>query len=626
MHSSSRTEGPPELGLTIFEDDNQVWHQPISNRLVLGRQDLGKFQPEPPPYHHFRDEHGVDRITIAENKERRFSRQHIAVDLQNDRIVVSNLSKIQPFHVNQSIVEPESSRTYDWMTTITIHLHNRSLVIQPMGDSGSLLSLSHRTRAPGSKLIPESFADDDIKLSEMDSVPEFMLWLSETIEVLQSAVNSPDFLQLACKAVVDIVKLDHAQILLLEDNVWRPHASHSRHGSQEAPPPSGQVLGEMMKEQKTHWLVPEPNPTMSLIGVSTVIASPILDAESTVIGTLYGDVRTSLDTREISELEAKMVEVLACAVASGLSTRKHQEEAIQHQIKAAEKQAMLEQFFSPQLATKLLEQPELLEGRDVEVTVLFCDLRKFTKVSDQVSARVVLAWLNAVQNMLSDCVIDSGGVLVDYVGDALMAMWGAPIDQPNHSTLACRAACAMIRQLPDIDADWKDVVGRSTRVGIGISTGQALVGNTGSMRKFKYGPLGRMVNVGSRVQNATRTLQRPILATSSVIDQIDEDFALRRIGRLRMHNLASSEMLFEINAHPTDEWWALTKDYHAALADFESGAYEKAAAQLKLLAAQWPQDTPAQCLQQRVQEALTSGNTTRDVWGIREDDEEDSVG
>ncbi|NBU39937.1 MAG: adenylate/guanylate cyclase domain-containing protein, partial [Planctomycetia bacterium] len=100
------------------------------------------------------------------------------------------------------------------------------------------------------------------------------------------------------------------------------------------------------------------------------------------------------------------------------------------------------------------------------------------------------SWIGGVLTPLSDAVVAEGGVLVDYVGDELLAMWGAPTPQPDHAMRACRAARAMLAALRGIDERWEPVVGMRTRLGIGISTAVARVGNTGSARKFKYGPLG----------------------------------------------------------------------------------------------------------------------------------------
>src|SRR5205085_4342733 len=129
--------------------------------------------------------------------------------------------------------------------------------------------------------------------------------------------------------------------------------------------------------------------------------------------------------------------------------RQEQEQA------AVTARARFEQFFTPDLARKLVDHPELLEGRDAEVSVLFADLRDFSRACERLGAGRALAWINDSLETLSRCVLAERGVLVDYVGDELMAMWGMPEAQPDHAERACRTALAMLAALPALNARWQ---------------------------------------------------------------------------------------------------------------------------------------------------------------------------
>ena len=627
--SSSSSESPieiseedPELEISVYIDAERVWRGELNGGMEMGRQNMSGQHPEPVPYALVRTETGLDRLVIASKKERKISRRHVELIVHQGSLLIRNLSKIQPFRCNHNVVDPGDERTFDWLSVVKLEIGDRRIVVGPAHDSGSLRSLANQTKAPGTGLTSTFNVEGILELPELEQAsPErIMGWLSETIEVLQSASGSPDFLRAACQAVVDIVKLDHAQVLLREEGAWHSRAFHTHPRNEEPPTPSRIVLRRMISERKTFWLTPNPDMTESLQGISTVIAAPILDSTGLVIGAIYGDRRTAVGTASISDLEARMVEVMAYAVATGLSRQKQEEAAIAARLTAAEQRARLEQFFSPTLAKQLLDRPNLLDGRDVEVTVLFCDLREFAKVSDELASRQLLQWLNAVQDLLSDCVIHNQGVLVDYVGDALLAMWGAPIHQPDHAMLACRAAVSMLKKLPGFDKTWLSTVGQRTEVGIGISTGMALVGNTGSARKFKYGPLGRTVNVGSRVQDATRILNAPILVTESTVLRIASEFQLRKIGKLRLHNLQTPETLYELNPSPDDSWFKLRDAYEAALGSFEDGRYEEAQERLDLLLSQWPEDGPTICLHRRANQAIDASDTFDEVWTLKKYD------
>src|SRR5204863_6773170 len=111
--------------------------------------------------------------------------------------------------------------------------------------------------------------------------------------------------------------------------------------------------------------------------------------------------------------------------------------ARQEQERAAlQAQVRFEQFFGTELACQLCQEPDLLEGREAEVTLLFCDVRGFSRVSEKLGPAGTVRWIFDVMGDLSKCVLDEGGVLVDYVGDELMAMWGAPQEQPDQSERA----------------------------------------------------------------------------------------------------------------------------------------------------------------------------------------------
>jgi adenylate cyclase len=239
-------------------------------------------------------------------------------------------------------------------------------------------------------------------------------------------------------------------------------------------------------------------------------------------------------------------------------------------------QTQLEQFFTPDLARELVTRPELLSGQDLEITVLFCDIRGFSRISRNHGPAFTLDWINDVLSTLSDCVLKHQGVLVDYIGDELMAMWGAPQAQSDHPERACRAALEMIASVRQLNERWQKLLGEAMALGIGINTGVARVGNTGSRRKFKYGPLGDTVNVASRVQGASKYFKSSLLITRATRDRLGAGFNLRRLGAAKVVNIAEPIELYELSSpHPTDIP-ELCSAYEEALAAFEAREFRKA--------------------------------------------------
>jgi adenylate cyclase len=175
---------------------------------------------------------------------------------------------------------------------------------------------------------------------------------------------------------------------------------------------------------------------------------------------------------------------------------------------------------------------------------------------------------------LTQCIQAHEGTVVDYAGDGLMAMWNAPLTQPNHAVQACRAALAMQAVLPQLDADWHDRIGQPIKVGIGVNTGVAMVGNTGCKARFKYGPLGHCVNLASRVEGATKQLGVPVLITNTTRALIGESFATRRLCKVRVVGIHGAVDFYELHAETgAEDWLAHRNAYEAALTQFEAGQF-----------------------------------------------------
>lgn len=272
------------------------------------------------------------------------------------------------------------------------------------------------------------------------------------------------------------------------------------------------------------------------------------------------------------------------------------------------REKVFEQHFTRELARELARNPDpmKMQARQAEVTLLFCDIRGFSAVSERLGPSQTIAWLSGVMGEFSTLVIDHGGVLVDYTGDELLAMWGAPNEQPNHAELACRAALGILRALPQLNQIWEPLIGAKTEVGIGINSGEALVGNVGTHRKFKYGPLGTAVNLASRVQGATKFLKTSLLITGETAAKVSAIFPTRRVCQVRVQNILAPVHLHELTVPETpDDWDRLSARYEAALDLFEKGDFHGALRDVIRFLEDVPGDGPGGRLLARIEEAQT---------------------
>ncbi len=404
--------------------------------------------------------------------------------------------------------------------------------------------------------------------------------------------------------MVDLVGLNSGRVMLHHSGSWQCAAASYHEGMADnfaSARPSQRILTRIQQDKRTFWqTLGAASGEASLSGVQAVVVAPILDAHGEVIGALYGDRHSELGIgRPITQLEAMLVETLACSAAAGLARLEQQRAAMAAQVR-------FEQFFTPELASHLAAQPDLLKGREAEVTLLFCDVRGFSRISERLTPAATVEWIGGVMSVLSDCVIAHQGVLVDYIGDELLAMWGAPSPQPRHAQLACAAATDMLLALDPLNRQWQSQLGEPIRVGIGINTGLAHVGNTGSTRKFKYGPLGNMVNLASRVQGATKYLRVDTLITAATRSRLGLEAKPRRLCQVRVVNISEPVDLYQLQVGDPDSWKSLCDDYEAALTEFEASNFRQAAWLLSQLTLKRPDDGPSLALLARTVNLLVN--------------------
>ncbi len=590
------------MNVNLYVQSATAYSTVLSSALEFGRQR----QHEPPPYTRI-----DDRVIIARLQESEISRQHVRLELlPGGQVRVTNLSRLNRLLLGTSDeLQPGEHREVRPPSVVALG-GARVIQFEAAGEQAAqgeaLESFSHHTIAPGSGRHSVSSIADMLGIRRDEDQTEFLLrGLHATIEVFQPATNSAEFFALAAQAMVDVVGLETAAALLWRDQNWHIEARVSRDGGRHEQAsewaPSRTILQHVRQEKKTFWRVPDNSQAASLVDVKALVAAPILNRDGEVVGALYGDRRHRKGGRsevQITEVEAILVELLSSGVASGLA-RIEQEKA------AVAARVLFDQFFTPELSRQLEAEPDLLLGKDVEVTLLDCDIRGFTDVSEQLGARLTLDWIHDVMGTLSRCVADHHGVLVDTLGDELIGMWGAPVDRSDHAELACRAAIAMLDALPALNRRWQGALEQPLDLGIGIHTARARVGNIGSDTKFKYGPLGSIVLVTELTESETGPLMVKILITGATAAKLDEGFSTRRIGRLEHAPDAAEIELFELAVDVPPDWAEVKRRYEAALEAFQRSDLPTATRLLGKILADHPSDRASLQLLARVNQRLS---------------------
>jgi adenylate cyclase len=577
---------------------------------VLGRQadeDVGRL-------YSIQMRNGVQRIAIANKQLTDMSRQLLSLTPVSAKSVrAANVGK-QPIQVaNQEALRPTQQRELELPCELTIF--DRRIVLTPSKQIETvLLSMNDPVAPPGEKCqssteeLSQGFPlAEKLSASERD---QFAKWLSAVTRVLHSALSAADFHERAAQEMVELIGLDSGRVLEIgPEGDWKVVGQFLRDTAHESRnwSPVSDLLRRVQEDKKTSWTTPLDlaAETSSRVGLMAAVAAPLLNRKGEVTGALYGDRRKKgvVTGDLIGPLEAMLVETLARGVAAGRAR-------VEQEREAAQLHCRFEQFFTPELSRQLTNNPDMLTRRDTEVSILFCDIRRFSAISEERGAEVTMEWLSDVMGRMADCAAQYEGALIDYIGDELMVMWGAPADQPDHAARACRAALKMAAQSAELDRKWKERLGTSTQFGIGVNTGPARVGNVGFERKFRYAPFGNTVNLASRVQGATKYLGANLIVTESTYRLLHNKPQSRRLCSVRVVNIEQPVVLYQLFCDEGPDYRELCQQYQLALASYEKEELAKAIRILSEILRMHPDDGPTLMLLSHSVEALLNRDRT----------------
>lgn len=232
--------------------------------------------------------------------------------------------------------------------------------------------------------------------------------------------------------------------------------------------------------------------------VRSAMAAPLLGEARATLGVLYVD-----NLRDIYAFSEDDLDFLVAF--AGIAAAAVERESAMERLRQADRvRENFERYFTPQLAQRIASETGIVEpgGDRRHVTVLFSDIRGFTAIAESLPPMEMAAQLNEYFGVMVDCVFRHQGALDKFIGDALMAYWGAPVAMPHDADHALRAALDMQRELASLNAMWR-AQGRPTlSMGIGLNSGDAFVGNIGAPRRLEYTLIGDTVNIANRVCGA----------------------------------------------------------------------------------------------------------------------------
>jgi len=261
--------------------------------------------------------------------------------------------------------------------------------------------------------------------------------------------------------------------------------------------------------------------SIKVSGMQSAMCAPLISPNSgNVLAVLYVDnlSKSSAFSQEELNIFAVVATQAAAAIENVLSHKQLADQEVQRRA--------LERFLAPEVVELIAANPEgiRLGGVNQKVTVLFCDIRGFTSMSECMAPEKVVEILNEYFSRVTDVIFDHGGTLDKYIGDAAMAIFGAPFSKGNDAVNAVKAAIAIQSMISELNRDAADRGHPELKIGVGINTGVVTAGNIGSSKRLDYTVIGDSVNLASRMCGKAAAGQ--ILVTENTFNEVSNQFAL----------------------------------------------------------------------------------------------------
>lgn len=239
-------------------------------------------------------------------------------------------------------------------------------------------------------------------------------------------------------------------------------------------------------------------------------------------------------------------------------------------------------YVNPAIVAQLEKDPESvrLGGKQVDGTALFLDIAGFTDMSERHDPETVVNFINEFLSALIEIAMEAGGTVERFLGDAIMVIWGAPTEQPDHARLACETAIRMAAKIEQISASESERMGTTVHARIGVNSGSMTAGNIGANKRFNYTVLGDCVNLAARLEGLNKVYGTTAIIGSATAEQLGDDFKLRYLDTVTVKGRTTPEKIFEPLGKAGEiapERTQAAEAYAAGMELYQQGQWEAAA-------------------------------------------------
>ncbi len=274
-------------------------------------------------------------------------------------------------------------------------------------------------------------------------------------------------------------------------------------------------------------------------------------------------------------------------------------------------------YLGPAVIDQIIDDPSRLQlgGEKRELTLFFSDIEKFSSFSEKLDPQTLTSLLNEYLTDMTDIILEEGGYLDKYIGDAIVAYWNAPLDQPDHAIRACRTVLRCQRRLEEKREAYKQRTGVTIKARIGMNTGEVTVGNMGSRDRFNYTVLGDAANLASRLEGANKAFGTYAMISGETWSKTEGKFVGRELGQIRVVGREKPVRVYEILGFAGEPLPAFIPDYERGLKLCAEANWSEALKRFE----KYPDDPPSRTYAAKCRWLLSDSSRQWDgVWSLTE--------
>jgi adenylate cyclase len=491
------------------------------------------------------------------------SRHHVRITvLPGDITLINDLGSMNGTFVNNSPVQEHQLKDqdrvgvgmyelkYETARTDALHVQAGSNTVTDVNDlvNTDQLSTALKLNAP-TTTVASAAPEERIKILEKEN--NLLKLLLSVGKTLSSVLIPDEIMHRVMELVFQMDNVERGFVMLRDDKKGFKPAVLLYKDEKRKSEGRGVALSTMVTDKLMNDRVPlliydvgtderfSSSQSLRMSGIRSAMCAPLIYKDR-VFGIFYVDCLSK--AYAFTQEELAIFSVIAAEAAIRFDNARSHEELARGMV---ERQAF-ERFLSSNIVEKILANPSEIHlgGENQTVTILFSDIRGFTRMSEHMEPHAVVELLNEYFSEMTDLIFESGGTLDKYLGDGIMAVYGAPFAKPDDALRATKTAVELQRALAELNRNWESRGQQPLRMGVGVNTGPVTAGYIGSPRRMDYTVIGDAVNLASRL--CSNAAPGQILVSDSTFQLLSGTIPGRRLDPIRVKGKETAVELHEV--------------------------------------------------------------------------------